>query len=251
MSLAPLGFLKVIPRMKLWFPYFEYTCLQYFTEKWELVLFCMKQVCWLVSLRLFSSFVTLWIQHRITVSSYLSNPNLFSEGPLKSSSWNVGAVVQWMGKEQWLWFILTFMWFILTFDVSYNVLIDKLTGHGWDKWAVRWTGKWVNPWAPGILVSSRKCNWGLLIRAVLQGLIVKPELFNISIGDWGDGADWTLSRFAGVEGGADPHMALPPFRGTALLLERQRNGNLMEFSRGKCQVLTGVKDRLALLSGAQ
>lgn len=81
--------------------------------------------------------------------------------------------------------------------------------------------------------------------AALQGLIVKAELFNISISDWGDGADWTLSSFAGVPklgGGADPHMALPPFRGTALLLEKQKNGNLVEFSRGKCQVIIGEEN---------
>lgn len=53
------------------------------------------------------------------------------------------------------------------------------------------TEKWVKPWAGGILLSSMKSSWGLLISAVLQGLIVKPELFNISISDWGDGAHWT------------------------------------------------------------
>lgn len=99
-----------------------------------------------------------------------------------------------------------------------------------------------------------KSSWELLINGVLQGLIVEPRLFNISSSDGGDGAEWILSRFAGVaklRGGADAQMALPPFRGTSSFLEKQKNENFVEFIKGKCQVLTGEqKKALTLLSGA-
>ncbi|KAK4825794.1 hypothetical protein QYF61_002378, partial [Mycteria americana] len=44
-------------------------------------------------------------------------------------------------------------------SVSHNILIDKLTKYGLDKWTMRWTENWLNCQAQGGLISSTKSNW--------------------------------------------------------------------------------------------
>lgn len=79
-------------------------------------------------------------------------------------------------------------------------------------WAVRYTGNWLNSQTQRMVISGTKSGWRPDLRECTPGSILGPVLFNISIYDQHDGADHTLSRFAG-------------------------RSHLMLFIKGKCQIL--------------
>ncbi|KAK4828069.1 hypothetical protein QYF61_023129 [Mycteria americana] len=71
--------------------------------------------------------------------------------------------------------------------VSHNILINKLTKHGLDKWTVRWTENWLNGWAQGLVISCTKSTRRQVTSIIPQGLTLGPILFNTFINNLDDG----------------------------------------------------------------
>ncbi|KAK4811069.1 hypothetical protein QYF61_016355, partial [Mycteria americana] len=112
--------------------------------------------------------------------------------------------------------------------VSHKILIDKLMKYGLDEQTVRWFENWLNGWAQRVVISGTKSSWRPVTSGVLQGSKLGPILFNIFINGLDDGAECSLSKFAHDTnlGGRDLDR-----------LEKWADRNIMQFNKGKCQVL--------------
>lgn len=77
------------------------------------------------------------------------------------------------------------------------ILIGKLLKYGLDVQAVRYTENWLNSQTQRMVISGIKSGWRPDPRGCTPGSVLGPVLFNAFIYDQYDGADHTLSKFAG------------------------------------------------------
>ena len=69
--------------------------------------------------------------------------------------------------------------------------------YGLVKWTVRWTESCLNCQAESVVTSGTKSRWRSVTSGVPEASILGPVLLNLLINDQDDGADCTLSKFAG------------------------------------------------------
>ncbi|KAK4806776.1 hypothetical protein QYF61_005572 [Mycteria americana] len=122
--------------------------------------------------------------------------------------------------------------------VSHKILLEK--PYGLDEQTVRWIENWLNGWAQRVVISGTKCSWRQVTRRVPQGSILGPIVFNLFINDLDDGAECTLSKFAGdtkVGGVADMPEGHAVIQRDFDKLEKWADRNLMQFNKGKGKVL--------------
>ncbi|KAK4818016.1 hypothetical protein QYF61_004129 [Mycteria americana] len=117
--------------------------------------------------------------------------------------------------------------------VSYKILIEKLLMYGLDKQTVRWAENRLSGCGQRLVMSGTKSSWR-------PASILSPVLFNIFINDLDDGAECTLSKFAGdtkLEGVANMPEGCAAIQRDPNRLEKWANRILMKFNKGKCKVL--------------
>ncbi|KAK4830155.1 hypothetical protein QYF61_008666 [Mycteria americana] len=105
---------------------------------------------------------------------------------------------------------------------------------------IRWTESWLKSWAQRAGISGTKPSWRLVTCGVPQGLILGPVLFSIFINDLDDGAGCTLRKFAEDRkrgGVAGTPQGWSTIKRDLDRLEKWADRNLVEFSKGRCQVL--------------
>ncbi|KAK4826732.1 hypothetical protein QYF61_010985 [Mycteria americana] len=131
--------------------------------------------------------------------------------------------------------------FSKAFDtVSHKNLRHKLLMYRMDKQRVRWTEKWLNGQAWRVVISDTKSSWRTVTSSVPQGSILGPVPFNVFINDLDDGAECTLSKFAGgttLRGVADTLEGHAAIQRDLDMLEKLAARNLMKFNKVKCEVL--------------
>lgn len=95
------------------------------------------------------------------------------------------------------------------------------------------------------MISGTKYSWRPVTTGVPQESTLALVLFNIFINDLVDGAECTISKFAGdknVEGVADKQRGCAAFQMDDDRLETRADRSLMKFSRGKGKVLDQRKN---------
>lgn len=97
------------------------------------------------------------------------------------------------------------------------------------------------------MISSRKSSWKPITSVVPQGSIQSAMLFKIFIKNLGDRAECTLIKFTDgtkLEGAADRPAGCVTIQTHLDKLEKQDDRNLMQFCKGKYQVLTLLEQRV-------
>jgi len=89
------------------------------------------------------------------------------------------------------------------------------------------------------VVSGSMSKWKLVTNGILQGLMLEPVLFNISVGDMDSGIERTLSKFADdtkLSGAVDMLEGRDAIQRDQERFEKWAHANLMKFNKAKCKV---------------
>ncbi|GAB0204762.1 mitochondrial enolase superfamily member 1 [Grus japonensis] len=121
--------------------------------------------------------------------------------------------------------------------VPHNILVSKVERHGCDRWATWWIRNW----------HSKSCSQWLDVQVEIsdewdsQGLVLRPALSNIFVGDIDSGIECTLSKFADdskLRSVVDKVEGRDAIQGNIdKLVEKWARVNHMKFNKAKCKVL--------------